>query len=311
MKNSYKIGLVFLGSLVLLYLAILWGTQFPIFRSNLLTYYIDFENVNGLKVSDPVLIRGFEVGKVSHIELKNDFCRVEITIDYSYPLKNQTQAEIQIRELLSGKQLVLFPHGDKILPNGSTIKGSQTFDFSYALSKIGKFIQWTENQNIDFQKFSFWVLKIDSLFQNPNLLKIPHQISSVLNSFDQLLTQAQQKQIIYRLDSVTTQLHILLHHLDSTQNNFDDLLVSSKPLIHKTDTTFMQLDSVLVQSQKLLFKLNETMEKIQNQSTTLHALIYKEEFYQDIQKTLENLNKTLDHVREKRIRVIAKLWGKE
>lgn len=311
MKNSYKIGLVFIGSLVLLYLAILWGTQSHVFRSHFLTYYIDFENVNGLKVSDPVLIRGFEVGKVSNIELKNDFCRVEVSIERSYPLKNQTQAEIQIRELLSGKQLVLFPHGNEDLPNGSILKGSQTFDFSYALSKIGKFIQWAENQNIDYQKFNFWVLKVDSLFQNSDFLKIPNQISRVLNHFEQVMGQVQQKQLISKLDSVTAQLHILLNHLDITQKNFDDLLVSSKPLIHKTDTTFIQLDSVLVQSQKLLFKLNETMEKIQNQSTTLNALIYKEEFYQDIQKTLENLNKTLDHVREKRIRVIAKMWGKE
>ncbi len=311
MKNSYKIGLVFLGSILLLYFAIIWGTQTQLFQSNSANYYIDFENVNGLKISDPVLIRGLEVGRVTNIELKDELCRVEIKLKKSYSLKNQTQAEIQIRELLSGKQLVLFPQGDRILPYGSIIKGSSTFDFSYALSKMGKIIQLFEQQNFDFQKFNLWIYKIDTLFQNPYLFQLPEQISHTLLQIDQITLQLQQKNLIAKWDSVTTQIQSLLTNLTQTQNNLDEILLSSKPIVAKIDTTFNQLDSVLIQSKNLITKLNESMEKIQNQETAINAMLFKEDFYKDIQKTLQNLNITLDHIREKRIRVIAKMWGKE
>lgn len=311
MKNSYKIGLVFLGSLLLLYLAIVWGTQTHIFHSNPIKYYIDFENVNGLKISDPVLIRGLEVGRVSNIELQDSFCRVEIILKNSYSLKNFTKAEIQIRELLSGKQLVLFPEGNQILPNGSIIKGSSTFDFSYALSKFGKLIQYFEQQNFDFQKFNQWMDKIDSLFQNPYFLHLPEQLSNTLNHIDQIVFQINQKNLISKLDSIVVQTQNLLTNLSETQKNLDNFLLTSKPIIGKVDTSLHQLDSVLVQSKTLIGKLTESMEKIQNQETVVHAMLFKEDFYKDIQRTLQNLNITLDHIREKRIRVIAKMWGKE
>ncbi len=311
MKNSYKIGLVFLGSILLLYLFIIWGTQTQLFQSNTTKYFIDFENVNGLKVSDPVLIRGLEVGRVANIELKDEFCRVEIILKNSYSLKNQTKAEIQIRELLSGKQLVLFPDGNQILPNGSIIKGSSTFDFSYALSKMGKLIQFLEQQNFDFQKFNLWIHKIDTLFQNPYLFQLPEQLSHTLLHIDQITLQLQQKKLIVKFDSVTTQIQNLLSDFSQTQKKLDEILLSSKPIVGKMDTTFNQLDSVLIQSKSLLTKLNESIEKIQNQETAMNAMLFKEDFYKDIQKTLQNLNITLDHIREKRIRVLAKIWGKE
>lgn len=311
MKNTYKIGLIFLGSLLLLYLSIIWGTQSRWFQGDYLTYFIDFDNVNGLKISDPVLVRGFEVGRVSRVELKEDFCRVQVSIHRSFPLKNRTRAEIQIRELLSGKQLVLFPEGTQILPSGSVIKGSSTFDFSYALSKVGKMIQFLEGQNFDFQKLNAWVLKLDSLFQNPHLLRLPEQLSQTLNRIDQIALQFQQKNLISKVDSVASQLQNLLHDLSQTREKLDDVLVASKPLIHQMDTTLFQLDSIFVQTQSLIKRLNESMEKIQNQETAVNAFLFKEEFYKDLQKTLQNLNITLDHIREKRIRVIAKIWGKE
>ncbi len=311
MKNTVKIGLIFLGSIFLLYLAMVWGTQSHFLYSNYNTYYIDFENVNGLKISDPVLIRGLTVGHVTSIELQEDFCRVEIKLKREYPLKNQTQAEIQIRELLSGKQLVLFPSGQKILPDKSIIKGNATFDFSFALSKFGKLVGILESQNVDIQKITVWLSKLDSILNEPDFLQIPQQIYQTLFHYDQIAIKIQKNHVIEHLDSATIQIQSLLKDFSRTQQYLDEFLIGIKPLIPKADTTLFKLDSILTDSHRLLKKLQDSFDKIQNQETVINAILFKEEFYKDIQKTLLNLNQTLDHIREKRIRVIAKMWGKE
>ena len=310
MKNTYKIGLIFLGSIALLYFSIFWGTQSGFLKTNRIHYYIDFENVNGLKIADPVLIRGLAIGTVSNIELNDQFCRVEVSIDKKYPLKNKTQAEIQIRELLSGKQLVLFPEGDIILQPGSVIRGTQTFDFSFMISKFGKLVHFFEEQNFDIQKVNRWLSRIDSLFQNPNFLQIPDKISQTLSDYDRLALQIQQKNIIPKLDSTLQQIQKLIKNFENTSQNLDELLVSSKPLVPKLDSTLFRLDSVLEQSHVLISQFKESVEEIRKNETAAHAFLFKKEFYQDIQKTLNNLNQTLDHIREKRIHVVVKLWGK-
>ncbi len=311
MNKTLKIGWIFLGSIALLYWVVVWGTQSGIFQANHNRYFIDFDNVNGLKIADPVLIRGLVVGSVTNIELNENFCRVEIKISPKYLLKDQTQAEIQIRELLSGKQLVLFPKGEKILPNEAIIKGNAIFDFSFALSKFGKLVNLLEQQNWDIPKFSVWLNKIDTIFHNPNLLQIPDKLSQTLTHYDQIALALQQKQIITKIDTLTQQISLLIANLDNTQKNFDNLLVASQSLIPKMDTTFYKLDSILIHSKNLISQLNDSFDKLKKLETTAHAFLFKEDFYKDIQKTLYNLNQTLDHIREKRIRVIAKLWGKE
>jgi phospholipid/cholesterol/gamma-HCH transport system substrate-binding protein len=311
MKNSIKIGLVFLGSIVLLYLSLVWGTQSGWFQTNSLKYFIDFENVNGLKISDPVLIRGLTVGTVTNIELKEDFCRVEIRIKKEFPLKNHTEAEIQIKELLSGKQLVLIPKGNQILPEKSILKGKETFDFSFMVSKFGKFVDFIEKQNVDIEKMISWIIRIDSFLNNPYLLKLPEQITKTLTDYDEIALQIKQKNIITKLDTVSMQIQVLVNNLIKTQKNFDELLIASQPIIPKIDSVFFSMDSIIKQTKNLLVNFENILGDVQNRKTIAHGILFEEAFYQEIQKTLKNLNQTLDHIREKRIRVIAKIWGKE
>ncbi|RYZ94526.1 MAG: MCE family protein, partial [Sphingobacteriaceae bacterium] len=58
-------------------------------------FYAVYRSVEGLTVSKPVLVNGFQVGRVSKMELQNDGRTiVEFKVDKQYPIPTNTLAQL-------------------------------------------------------------------------------------------------------------------------------------------------------------------------------------------------------------------------
>jgi phospholipid/cholesterol/gamma-HCH transport system substrate-binding protein len=107
-SNEIKVGVLALVTL----LVSLWGFQFirgknMLKRSNL--YYIEYKNVNLLKISTPVTINGVQVGFVSNIVPLQETDNVLVTIDLNKEvvIPKSTIAEIRDIGFMGGKAIVL------------------------------------------------------------------------------------------------------------------------------------------------------------------------------------------------------------
>src|SRR5882762_2827317 len=95
MKNKeVKVGLFSAMTLVLLYFGFnyLKGTDF--FERKKI-YYAIYDNIDQLAVSNPVLVNGYAVGRVSHIKIlqnKQNKVLVELDIDSDLRLGDSTKA---------------------------------------------------------------------------------------------------------------------------------------------------------------------------------------------------------------------------
>ncbi len=112
-----------LGSILILYLTIAWAKQIHWFARKTNVYWIEFENVNGLKTTDPVLMRGVEIGSVLSFQIQKQKVAVQIQVKEEFPVPQGSIAEIQIKEILGGKQVSIEPGSGSPLPSGSKITG--------------------------------------------------------------------------------------------------------------------------------------------------------------------------------------------
>ena len=107
-SNEVKVGLLAIVTLAVS----LWGFQFirgknMLKRTNL--YYIEYKNVNLLKISSPVTINGVQVGFVSNIQPLQETDNVLVTIDLGKDvvIPKSTIAEIRDVGFMGGKAIVL------------------------------------------------------------------------------------------------------------------------------------------------------------------------------------------------------------
>ncbi|HEY8401520.1 MAG TPA: MlaD family protein, partial [Cytophagaceae bacterium] len=109
MSKEVKVGLLALVAGVILYIGFnfLKGVDF---FSPTKRYYVKYDNIDGLTVSNPVILNGLVVGRVNNITLipkENYKVVVELEIDDELTLGDSTYALLANTDLLGGKSIVL------------------------------------------------------------------------------------------------------------------------------------------------------------------------------------------------------------
>jgi phospholipid/cholesterol/gamma-HCH transport system substrate-binding protein len=107
-NKEFKVGLFVAASIVLLYFGFNFLKGIDFF-STTNKYYVIYDNIDQLAVSNPVLINGFAVGRVNHIRImqnKQNRVLVELMIDSEILLGDSTQAILN-SDFLGGKSILL------------------------------------------------------------------------------------------------------------------------------------------------------------------------------------------------------------
>jgi phospholipid/cholesterol/gamma-HCH transport system substrate-binding protein len=136
-SKEVKVGAVVVTALALFYYGYNFLKGSKLFKSG---YYVhaEYSNINGLSIDDPVMVKGFRVGKVSATayDSKSGKILVELNIhDDDLQIPKNTQAVIISSGLLGGKEinLELGNSADYIKPGGSINSGMEG-DFLSSLS---------------------------------------------------------------------------------------------------------------------------------------------------------------------------------
>ena len=124
--REIKTAILVIGSILLF----IWGYSFLKGRnllSDYKTFYVEYENVEGLAASAPVTINGLVVGKVASISLQNTNGKLiaELQIKSDFPISKSSIIDIYEPGLIGGKQIQIIPNfNDKIMAkSGDTLRG--------------------------------------------------------------------------------------------------------------------------------------------------------------------------------------------
>lgn len=318
LSNATKVGILALSAIAIG----VWGYSFlngqELLRDTT-RIYVEYNNVDGLAPSDPVVTNGFKIGTVTDVYLKEDYSgklMVQLDLVEKIPIiKQGALASIQTTSIMGGKgvELTFKPQaceGSNCLVDGDTIQGKLTSMLGSVTEQLEPYIDKAEQS----------IASVDSMIK-----KVTGGSGGASTDVKASLQDVQS--ILRNLNSTSQSLKMLLANssgkIDGMLGNFNDIsgnLKASNADIAKTiknaaefseslkqmelaktlesaNTAIASLNNTMSSVDKTVADLNTVIGKINNGEGTLGQLVNNEGLYQNLDTSLMHLSLLLQDFR--------------
>jgi phospholipid/cholesterol/gamma-HCH transport system substrate-binding protein len=286
MSKQFKVGLIALVSGVILY----WGFNFlkgTDFFSPTNKYYVIYDNVDGLNKSNPVIINGLAVGRVSAIRLmqnKENSILVQLDIDEGIVLGESTKASLSNTDFLGSKGIIL-TIGDisKPIEAGDTLVAVRD-------KGIGELLESAEpvanNLNTTITRVNEILIGLKGSGEKIN--NTIGELETMIIGVNGMIAENQRS-----IAEIVASTAVLV-------NNVNDKVEQLNPLLQKSNGVLdslngLDLQATLANVDTVLFTLNETLQAFQENDGTLGKLMTEDSLYNNINKVLVDLDKLVIH----------------
>lgn len=282
-SKEVKVALLGVVAIVALYFGFLFlkGTDF---FSTTKTYYVIYENVDGLTASSPVVLNGVKVGIVQamDIELEKDHrIKVSINVNDDIPVGDSTIASLTSSDLLGGKAITLF-----LKPNKRRYKGGEML-ISYTQQSLTDML--TAKAMPVLGQVDSTLLKFNSFFNDDAKRSLR---ATLLNT--QATTEAVRDMLLSNqrnINIITANMAMLTGQLAATEQKFNRLATNLNQI---TDTlkatpinaTIRDLNATVAEAQTALNKFNQN-------TGTVGRLMNDDSLYANMNASTESLNALL------------------
>ncbi len=288
-------------------LLFIWGYSF-LKGTDLLngytTFYVEYDDVEGLAVSAPITINGLIIGKVKNIHFSdktNWKPRVELQISKDFEISRSSIARLYEPGLIGGKQI-------QIIPNVSDKRIAQSGDVLFGDVKPGLTDLVTERLTPLQEKIERMMVSADSLLlglndvldnrTKANLRNSFANLNEVLNGFGETT-----RSINTILATNTSKINATTTHLEKTTANFSKL--SDSLAKANIGLTLKKLETTLVHVDKI-------MNEVQAGKGTMGKMFTDETLYTNFTKTSKELELLLQDLRLYPTRYVnVSLFGKK
>lgn len=271
--KEVKIGIAFVCALAFL----IWGINF-LKGVNLFTpsnhYYLKYESVDGLVVSNGVFIKGYKVGQVRAIKYdftKTESFTVDILMNQDIKLPKGTIAYLFDESMLGGKGInLVFTEEATYHTSGDTLITDINKGLMASLANIVPSIQSTINH-------------ADSLITSANTIINSTQIQKSLDNFE----------------SITSELHktsrglnkIIDEQFPPVVNNINAICSDLK--IVTSELSAIQYKDIIQSLDSTLINIEEFTTQLNSPNSTFGLLLNDKTLYKTLDSTLNSANSLL------------------
>ena len=250
------------------------------------TFYAVYDNINGLDISNPVLINGFLVGRVSDIEImqnRQNRLLVSLDIDQKQIIGKGTWAIIK-SDILGSMAVHLdsvdvgvpLSEGDTL--NARLYKGITEQLSASAMPLVDQFEVILSNLNAILANLADNEDNINQLIANfkgtsGNLVKGTSQLDAMSGKLDQLLNE---------LNNPETGVAALVAKMNQVADTVNNL----------------ELEALMLSTRQTIEELGETIRQINEGDGNLNRLLKDDELYNNMNKTMEDLDKLFIDMQE-------------
>lgn len=287
MSKEFKVGLIALVAGVLLY----YGFNFLKgidFFSPTNKYYAIYDNVDGLNKSNPVIINGLAVGRVSRIRLMQNhrnLILVELDIDESIMLGDSTVASLANTDFLGSKGIVL-----TVGPLTNPIEPGDTLT-SYVDKGLNEILASAEpvanNLNTTITRVNEILIGLKGSGEKINETLGELQKTSV--SVNEIIAQNQGQ-----LANIMANTAVLIQKLNVKLDQIDPVLAKTEGVLDSLSN--LEINQTLLAMRDVMDNLNVTIEKLRSEEGTLGKLISNDSLYNNMNKTMTDLDKLIIHM---------------
>tara|TARA_B100000768_G_scaffold26655_1_gene24750 strand:+ start:938 stop:1891 length:954 start_codon:yes stop_codon:yes gene_type:complete len=293
LSKEFLTGFIFLLSIVLLIYGIKFLKGIDIFNSNK-TYFSVYSNVNGLQVGSNITLNGFNVGIVNDIILFND--NKELLVSFSLTkidsIPDNSNFKIINQDLMGTKGVSLILGNSVSYANfGDTITSSVENSLQ---DEVNAQILPLKNKAEELIGSVDSLLTIVTAVLNKNTRE---NLSNSISSLDQTFllmskTMVKVDSLVYfndnRISKILSNIEAISSNINNNNNNIKQIIENVSLItdsIAKSDIiSFVQ-------------NINELTSNISNGKGSLGKLINDDAFYNNLEKSSEEMNQLIEDIK--------------
>lgn len=301
--NETKVGILASFAIALLIIGYNFLKGNAIF-SNETKLFARYSHVDGLAVSKPVLVNGYQIGRVSQLELLPDGeVLATLNINNKYDIPKNSIAKIEATDLLGSKAIIMMlGNSTKFAVDGDTLSANISKGLMEQVQPVQK-------------KAELIVGKLDSILTSVNSILNPNFQKNVDKSFSSIAgtlasLEATSKKVDNLVGVESTRISAILGNVESITNNLNSNNEKINNILSNINKVTDQVAAAnfkqtIDNANKAVADLQGTVNKINNGQGTLGALINDKAMYENLKNASDNLNKLMIDLKENPKRYVS------
>lgn len=287
-SNETKVGALTAIAIALLFIGYSFLRGNDVFSSDNM-FYTDYDNVDGLTTSKPVMVNGYQIGRVSKMYLMdNGKIRTEFKIKSDYAIPSNTIARI-VSESILGSKVIVFDLGNSstMARDGDPLQSDVQANLMEKVEPLQKKI---ENLVVKLDSVLSAVnTALDDEFQRDfknslrsisvsltNMEKITHDVESLMGS-----ERIRLAKIMQNLESITSNFKNNNEKINAILANLDNL---------SSDLSKTEIKATIDNAHQAMKDVQAITGKINNGEGSIGLLLHDDQLYDNLNKASANLN---------------------
>jgi phospholipid/cholesterol/gamma-HCH transport system substrate-binding protein len=300
-RKETKIGFVVVLAIFLLYLGLNYLKGVYIFEKPR-TFYGVYEKINGLEVSNPVMLNGFKIGQVREIGILNDGSGkllVTLMISEEIDIPKNSRAQLKPGDLLGSMQLnILLGDSPGLAQSGDTLTSEISGDLFEEVNEQLRPFKIKARELITSVDSVLRVIEaILNAESQQNLVESFKGINNAIanlerTSFtiDTLITEERQ-----RIQAIFSNIENLSRVLSENGDNLGNIIENFSSI----SDTLAQADvaGTIVKANAALANVDQIVQKINRGEGSLGMLINDSTLYNQLESAADNLDLLVEDMR--------------
>ncbi|MBK0381745.1 MCE family protein [Pedobacter sp. SD-b] len=259
-------------------------------------FYAKYDKVDGLAVSKPVLVNGYQVGRVSALTLlENGQILAQFKIKPQYEIPKNTIARLESTDLL-GSKAVVFDLGNSLqyASDGDTLNANVQANLLEQVEPVQK-----KAQQI--------VSKMDSVLTSVNMILNPDFQRNVNRSFASIANTLQtlestSKTVDGAVGIQAKRIDVILANAESISNNLKNNNDKINAMVSNFDSFSNQLAATNIKqtidnANKAVSELQLAISKVNSGTGSIALLLNDDKLYNNLNKSASDLDKLMVDVK--------------
>ncbi|NII82961.1 MCE family protein [Pedobacter riviphilus] len=287
-KNETKVGILAAFAIALLIIGYNFLKGNSIF-SNETTLYAKYTRVDGLTVSKPILINGYQIGRVAKLELQTDGSIIAtLSVNSKYEIPVNSIARLEGTDLLGSKAIVMsLGNSKKMAEDGYTLNANVEKGLMEQVQPVQK------KAELIIGKMDSILSSVNSIL-NPNFQKnVDKSFNSIAGTLASLETTSKKVDGLVgsesaRIAAIFKNVEGITANLNNNNQKISDILTNINTVTDKfAAANFKQ---TLDNANNAIANLQSVISGIKDGKGSLGLLLNDDKMYQNLNNASKNLD---------------------
>lgn len=287
-KNETKVGILAAFAIALLIIGYNFLKGNSIFSSET-NLFAKYSRVDGLTVSKPILINGYQIGRVAKLELQNDgTIMATLSIKSKYPIPENSIARLEGTDLLGSKAIIMeLGNSKKMAEEGFVLNANVEKGLMEQVEPIQK-------------KAEMIITKMDSVLSsvntilNPNLQKnVDRSFNSIAETLGSLETTSKKVDAMVgseskRISAIFSNVEGITANLNNNSQKITDILTNINSVTDQIAAA--NFKQTLTNANQAIADLQGVITNMKDGKGSLGLLLNDTKLYDNLNSASKNLD---------------------